>query len=293
MYALYADESGFSKANKYETEQPVLVVAGILIDFSKLTKAISVFDEILLEVNAKLSRPVPELRFSEIRNKEPFRTSLPEVEERANLLEYVLIKFQEEIDFKIFYCAIDNETYYKYKRTEPILRNNLKHPYLCAAYKVLSQMELCQIPKKKNKGKTFVVFDEQNQFQGQIEALIQQPLHLPRFAQIFDSAYFGKSHYSKIIQIADLIAGTIRYFLSDKKEGILLTQTIGCSELTKFFKNWDRIFCAVPVFPVNLKPYMPKSNSTLKNKPRRKVDEAKSEEPEGFEPPTAVSGFSQ
>lgn len=219
MYALYADESGFSKANKYETEQPVLVVAGILIDFSKLTKAISVFDEILLEVNAKLSRPVPELRFSEIRNKEPFRTSLPEVEERANLLEYVLIKFQEEIDFKIFYCAIDNETYYKHKRTEPILRNNLKHPYLCAAYKVLSQLELCQIPKKKNKGKTFVVFDEQNQFQGQIEALIQQPLHLLRFAHIFDSAYFGKSHYSKIIQIADLIAGTIRYFFVRQKGG--------------------------------------------------------------------------
>ncbi|HRI60525.1 MAG TPA: DUF3800 domain-containing protein [Saprospiraceae bacterium] len=212
MYAFYADESGFSKANKYEPEQPVLVVAGILIDFSKLQKALNVFDEILLDVNAKLSKPVRELKFSEIRNKEPFRTDLPKVEERADLLESILLGFQEEIDFKIFYCAIDNQEYYRVKRSEAILRNNLTHPYLCAAYKILSQLELCQTPKKRNKGKTFVVLDEQNQYQEKIETLIQQPLHLQTFEQIFDTAYFGKSHYSKIIQIADLIAGTIRYY---------------------------------------------------------------------------------
>jgi len=212
MYALYADESGFSKASKYEPEQPVLVVAGILIDFSKLQKALNVFDEILLDVNAKLSRPVRELKFSEIRNKEPFRTDLPRVEERADLLENILLGFQQEIDFKILYCAIDNEKYHRVKRSEAILRNNLTHPYLCASYKVLSQLEHCQTLKKRNKGKTFVVLDEQNQYQDKIESLIQHPLHTHMFEQIFDTAYFGKSHYSKLIQIADLIAGTIRYY---------------------------------------------------------------------------------
>ncbi|MBK7937273.1 MAG: DUF3800 domain-containing protein [Lewinellaceae bacterium] len=212
MYALYADESGFSKASKYESDQAILVVAGILIDFSKLQKALNVFDEILLDVNAKLNRPVRELKFSEIRNREPFRISLAKVEERADLLENILLGFQKEIDFKIFYCAIDNEKYYRVKRSEAILRNNLTHPYLCAAYKILSQLESCQAPKKRNKGKTFVVFDEQNQYQYKIEALIQQPLHIQTFEQIFDTAYFGKSHYSKLIQIADLIAGTIRYY---------------------------------------------------------------------------------
>lgn len=32
MYIFYADESGFSKGGKFEREQPVLVVAGILMN---------------------------------------------------------------------------------------------------------------------------------------------------------------------------------------------------------------------------------------------------------------------
>ena len=47
MYAFYADESGFSKSQKYEPTQPILVTAGILIDFNKLQKAIQEFDKLL------------------------------------------------------------------------------------------------------------------------------------------------------------------------------------------------------------------------------------------------------
>jgi Protein of unknown function (DUF3800) len=219
MYAFYADESGFSKSTKFEIDQPILVVVGILIDTSKLRKAIEVFDDILLKVNALLNTSVQELKFTEIRNKYPYKIDLPKVEERADLLENIILDFQKEIDFKVFYCAIDNQRYFNARKTEELLKKRLKHPYLCASYKILSQLDKHQAPKPRNKGKTFVIFDEQNQYQNDIEELVHQPLHIQKFSEIFDTTYFGKSHYSKLIQIADLIAGTIRYYLTQLKQG--------------------------------------------------------------------------
>lgn len=135
MYAFYADESGFSKSNKFEENQPILVVAGILVDFEKLPKAVDVFDTILSVVNSKLSFPVRELKFSDIRNKHPYRLDLPTIEERADLLHLIFTTFQSEINFKLFYCAIDNDVFSRIYRSEATLRNQLKHPYLCASYK--------------------------------------------------------------------------------------------------------------------------------------------------------------
>lgn len=220
MYAFYADESGFSKSNKFEENQPILVVAGILVDFEKLPKAVDVFDTILSVVNSKLSFPVRELKFSDIRNRHPYRLDLPTIEERADLLHLIFTTFQSEINFKLFYCAIDNDVFSRIYRSEATLRNQLKHPYLCASYKVLSQLDKNQTPLKNNKGNTFVIFDEQNQFQDRIEQLIVSPIHRTTFSEIFDTAYFGKSQYSKLIQIADLSAGLIRYYLIRRQEGV-------------------------------------------------------------------------
>lgn len=219
MYAFYSDESGFSKSSKYEIEQPVLVTAGILIDFTKLNKAIIEFDKILSFVNSKLSRPVRELKFSEIRNKYPYKHDIPSIKDRADLLEKIVFDFQKSIKFKIIYCAIDNQEYYAIKSKETILKNQLKHPYLCGCYKMLCRLQKHQSSKAKNKGKTFVILDEQNLYQKNIEELIENPIHNQAFTEIFDTAYFGKSHYSKMIQIADLIAGILRYYLMRLKQG--------------------------------------------------------------------------
>jgi hypothetical protein len=220
MYAFYADESGFTKQlHKFEADQPVLVVLGILIDITKLKKAVDLFDNILLKVNALLSRPVTELKFTDIRNKKPFKDDLPTVQERADLLSDIIIEFDSEISFKVFYCAIDNELFFRQKKANTTLKETLKHPYIAASYKILSQLDRYQAPKPSNKGKTFVIFDEQNQYQEALEQLAVSPLHLHKFSEIFDTAYFGKSHYSKLIQIADLLAGTFRYYFAQMRAG--------------------------------------------------------------------------
>jgi hypothetical protein len=217
MYAFYADESGFSKSAKFESEQPILVVAGILVDITKLRKATEVFDDILQKVNAGLNTRVKELKFSEIRNKPPFKRDIPALQDRADLLLRIFQQFQQEISFKLLYCAIDNKDFFQSKATKSVhffrAPYSLNHPYLWAAYSVLSQLDKQQSKRTNNKGKTFVIFDEQNQYQDKIEQLIDKPLHTSAFEAIFDTAYFGKSQYSKLIQIADLAAGLIRYYL--------------------------------------------------------------------------------
>ncbi len=217
MYVFYADESGFSKGSDLEADQPITVVAGVLIDLTKLPKAIRIFDETLRIINqGNPEKPITELKFSDIRQgKGVFRKNFPKIEARADLLKSVIEEFEREIAFKIFYTAVVDEKFMEAKKNDMYSRyvkQALHHPYLCAAYRVLVLLEKHQRAKKNNKGKTFVIFDEQNTFRDRLEQLVSSPIHGKPFEQIFDTVYFGKSHYSKLIQIADLIAGMLRYY---------------------------------------------------------------------------------
>lgn len=220
MYAFYADESGFSKSKRYEPTQPILVTAGILIDFNKLQKAIQEFDKLLAYVNSKLPHPVKELKLSGIRNKNrTYRIALPKIEDRADLIEKIVFDFQRNVNIKIIYCAIDNQKYYNIGKTDTLPIDKLKHPYLCGCYKMLCRLNKNQATYSNGEGNIFVVLDEQNLYQNDIEELIENPIHGEQFTEIFDTAYFGKSHYSKLIQMADLIVGIFRYYLTKIKQG--------------------------------------------------------------------------
>lgn len=214
MYIFYTDESGFSKGNDLEKEQPVTVVAGVLIDLTKLPKAIRIFDKTLEKINqGNHEKPITELKFSDIRQgKGVFKKNFPKIEARADLLKSVMEEFEREIAFKIFYTAILDEKFIETKKQNRHLKQELHHPYLCAAYRVLAALDKHQSAKSNNKGKTFVIFDEQNNFQDSLEKLVSMPIHRGAFQQIIDTVYFGKSQHSKLIQIADLIAGILRYY---------------------------------------------------------------------------------
>lgn len=219
MYLFYADESGFSKSAKYEPQQPVLVTAGILVNTNDLPNAINEFDNALTYVNTLLSAPVNELKFAEIRNHRRYRFAIHAMQGRADLLDKIIREFKEAVKFKIVYCAIDSQEYARNKKTEEVLNKQLKHPYLVATYGMLNTLNKYQLNKPNNNGKTIVVLDEQDMYQRTIEQLIKEPIHVKPFNQILDTSYFGKSHYSKLIQMADLIAGIFRYYLMRKKQG--------------------------------------------------------------------------
>jgi len=142
MYTFYADESGFSKWDKLDKNQPILVVSGILICIDTVTKAVKVFDTVLKDmINVKLPYPVSEMKFSAIRNKSPYREGFPILKNRIALFTKIIKKFQQELEFKVFYCAIDSKAFYNLKKTNTLLKTHLTHPYLCASYKVISELE--------------------------------------------------------------------------------------------------------------------------------------------------------
>lgn len=168
-------------------------------------------------INAGITdKPLEELKFSDIhKGKHPYRETIGAVETRADLLEEIVKQFEDEIKYKVFFSVIDNKKFFDLKKQNEILKKQLTHPYLAAVYHILAQIEKYQSAparSKNNKSKTFIILDEQNIFQEKVEALIKNPIHKANFTQIIDTAYFGKSHYSKLIQIADLLAGVTRYF---------------------------------------------------------------------------------
>ncbi len=151
------------------------------------------------------------MKFSDFRsNSHPYKRNFPSAEARCDLLETIISEFKKEISFTVFYSAICDADFYRERRSDSRITDRLGHPYLAAAYRVLSRVEFENRTMKNNKGNTFVVWDQQI-YQEKLEALIADPLHLTRFTQIIDTAYFGNSHHSKLIQIADLLAGIPRY----------------------------------------------------------------------------------
>lgn len=214
MYIFYADESGFSKGGKLEAAQPITVFAGILLDRTKLFKAIKTFDSIMASVNKNIDNKISELKFNDIKQgKFPYSKNYPKVDDKIMLLQKIVKEFEEEISFKVFYSAIDDKSFFEAKKQKHPFTDTLTHPYLAAVYRVISRIENYHQSKKNNKGKTFMILDEQNIFQTEIEELVANPLHKAAFTQVIDTTYFGKSHYSKLIQIADLLAGILRYHL--------------------------------------------------------------------------------
>lgn len=226
MYVFYGDESGFSKGWGFEAAQPITVYAGILVDLTKLRKAIQTHDEIIEEINESSQIPIRELKFTDFKecSKEPYKSKYHNVENRCDLLSRIVTTFQSEINFKLIYSAIHDDTFLKIKRAGlPKEAVRLTHPFLAAAYRVISRIEHIQQSKPKNKGNTFVILDEQNAFQEEFENLVVYPIHKNKFTQIIDTAYFGKSHHSKLIQITDLMAGIIRYHLTAVEKGVNVT----------------------------------------------------------------------
>lgn len=216
MYVFYGDESGFSKGNTLEANQPITVYAGIVVDVTKLNKAVAIYKSLLKEINEECGSELRELKFSDFKqcNKEPYKSHYSDVGRRCDLLERVVRTFCNEIKFKLLYTAVDDKTFFGMKDAGDEIAKDFKHPFVAACYRVISRIEHLHKGKDRNKGFTFVILDQQGSFQEAIENLIAEPLHIEEFTQIIDTAYFGKSHHSKLIQITDLIAGILRFHLT-------------------------------------------------------------------------------
>lgn len=226
MYACYIDESGHC-GERYDANQPVEVVCGVITDITKLFKTQRDHHRILRILDENRI-PISELKAKEIyRGKNTWYGIKHEV--RYSVIDQ-LLEWADERTCKYIVCPIDSAKFFERKRNGCSVSNTLKFPYEAGAMNVVLAVERFKSGTKKNKGKTLVVFDEQHAHDGSIIKLIESDLTFtdgytgykvsrskkqpPRLDEIIDVPFFSKSHLSTLIQLSDLVAFIVnRYIL--------------------------------------------------------------------------------
>lgn len=225
MYACYIDESGHC-GERFDPNQPVEVLCGVITDMTKLFKTQREQDQILSLLD-KAGIPTSELKGKEIyRGKNSWYKVEPKV--RHHVIN-LLIEWAIERKCKFVVSPIDTKKFFARKEGGCERSRRLFFPYETGALHIILAIQRMKSGSKNNKGKTIIVFDEQNSHDDRILKILENDLsftdgftgyemskkknHPPRLSEIVDVPHFSKSHLSKMIQIADLVGFIVNRYL--------------------------------------------------------------------------------
>jgi len=223
LFLCYVDESGFNGRN-FDKSQPVQTMVGIFPNLYHFHKSDNEFKNIFDIIHAKI--PIKEIKASEIyRGKGSWKKIKPEI--RDKVIEYYL-KWLSSRNHKVIVTAVDNRLFFELK-SQGKYNEYFKHipfPWLLSSLHISLVVQKVNRKIKNNKGKTLLVFDEENTFEDDLAELIYSPpsfidefvpfderFEKYRLNQIIDSAYFVKSHHSSMAQVADVLAFLFRLHL--------------------------------------------------------------------------------
>jgi hypothetical protein len=219
MYILYADESGHC-GKKFNPHQPIELMAGVLTDFTKLFKTQKeqrYLTSIIREINVDMS----ELKAQEIYGgRNGWEKITPQ--RRDNIFETIL-EWINDRQCKLFICPIDSNKFFNLKASKDLFAEKFQFPYETAALNLICGIQRLKNGTKNNKGKTVVVFDEQQDHDKNIMSTFESDLEYTdgytgfkpkprakqppeRFDQIVDIPFFSKSHLAIMTQLADIVA---------------------------------------------------------------------------------------
>ena len=229
MYVCYVDESGHT-GEKLDPNQPVEVVCGVLTDITKLFKTQRELSE-LMQVLKDKGISVDELKARQVYGG---RGSWKNVDGdlRHDIFE-ILLKWAIERKCKFIICPIDSKKFFDAKKNNCAYSKLLKHPYEAGAINVTLAIQRAHGSKKNNKGKTFIIFDEQAKHDKHVGNLVTKHIHHfddvygfspsprlkyqpERLDAIVDVPLFSKSNASILIQVADMVAFVVNQYLKLK-----------------------------------------------------------------------------
>jgi len=135
----------------------------------------------------------------------------------------ILLEWAVERKCKFIVCPIDSKKFFKAKKKGCKISNLLKYPYEAGAINVALAVQRAHEIKKSNKGKTFIIYDEQAKHDKNVEKLVTEYIHEfddyygyspkprarvqpARLDTIVDVPFFSKSNTSVLIQVADMVA---------------------------------------------------------------------------------------
>ena len=213
MKICYVDESGNSP------QDPCLVMIGVLVDAYRLNRTREEFAEIFDEIQSLFEENLRELKGSKmIFGRDRWRRVDPEVRKRiaGYLCNWIAVRKHH-----LALSAIDRKKLNE-DQTAGVPKD-CRDDWLAAGLHIALQIQKANQGKDKNKGHTFLIFDD-NKFKADaLSDLLWQPPEWTddyyakqkkqsRLDQIVDTTFSIKSHHAGLVQIADLYAFIFRRY---------------------------------------------------------------------------------
>jgi len=225
MYFLYIDESGYSGAKLDDANQPVLAMAGLLVNQYHWRKSWEEFKQFCDEFRDEFGVDFKELKAADVYSGRGQWSNISH--DRQEILEYCL-NWLKTRPHKIIATAIIKKALKKerslFQQMLFPIKNDVSKlsPYLLSALhlSLIFQRHLENQKQDAHKKIGMIIFDEQKQEQNTLlDLLIALPKSVAGFTNkiskegfccIMDNAYFIGSHHSSFVQIADIVSFVIR-----------------------------------------------------------------------------------
>ena len=212
MYLGYIDESGFV-GHQPNAEQPVQVVACVLANVYNLHRTM---DEFQGTIQFLRDRHIP-LRESKAGDIYRGRHAWHGVGIERHQVLTQHFQWLAARGHKLILSIIENQKFFDARNGGDPVATLFQAPYVAGAIHMALSVQKRHQAQKKNKGKTVLIFDEQQAFESRVEDLIGEPPEVTdafygyegegqRLSQILDTAFFAKSHFASLIQVADTVA---------------------------------------------------------------------------------------
>jgi hypothetical protein len=213
MKVCYIDESG----NQSAEGSPFFVMVGIVADAQRMSRTKEEFSGILEEVAALFPEALKELKGSKIFNGQD-RWRKVEPTTRKEIVRR-LCEWIGERKHGLALAAIDRERFTNNVAGVP--RELAGDCWLAGAMHIVLQVQRAHQSIPKNKGQTFVIFDENKKKVDALPELLHRPpdwtdsyydrgKKQEQLDQIVDSAFFVKSHHAGLTQVADVFSFVFR-----------------------------------------------------------------------------------
>ena len=152
MKICYVDESGNNP------DCPFLVMVGILVDAARLRRTEIEFSDILFAVRQVLSLPIAELKGSRIHNGTGYWRQIDPKLRKDVLRQFC--RWLTRRNHKLIVSAISGPELAKAAPMSPPIADR----WLVAALHVALQLQKLNQTHQKNKGNTFLIFDENKRY---------------------------------------------------------------------------------------------------------------------------------
>lgn len=211
MKVCYVDESGNS-------HDPCIVMVGILVDASRLNRTQVEFGDIFTTIQDFFQQNLREVKGAKlVGGKGGWKKVAPSVRKE---IVHLVCDWISRRKHHLVLTAVDRDLF---ESSESRLQRSCNDPWLACGLHVALQIQKKYIRTKRNKGKTFLIFDDNKWKADQLSDILIEPPQWTdqyystkrvreRLDQIIDTSLAINSRHAGLVQVADIFAYIFRRY---------------------------------------------------------------------------------